>query len=429
VSRIPWRSTWPVALIWLATRGGLVWLLMDRERAVLGDVTYYRDSLALMGANGLDHTLVEYPVPGVALVAFPYAIVRMLGHLSWYSAVVSSLAFAADAAFIGMLVRARAWGRHDHAWRGITPAEWVWLLGVPALGATTYARFDLVPGILVGVAVLYAGHRPAFAGVMAACATSLKYWPAMVLPALAAPQRSRSLVLVAVAGAGSALALASLVVGGWSRLFSPFTWQGDRGLQIESIAGTLAMVAWALLKGPWHSAYTEHNAWEVFGPGVHVLEWACRIGALVVVAALGWLWWRAWRHLEHPRDEEVVDAVVWLVLAAVTGFVVTSKVFSPQYLLWALPAAAAGLAVVHNGETWRRLLWWSGLLVLAMAMTQVFFPLWYGPLLRHTGWSVASVALLALRNLTVLGLCVAAFRESWRVLHTAHLPTAPEVTA
>ena len=429
VSRVPWRTTWPVALVWLATRGGLVWLLMDREHSVLGDVRYYRDSLALMGVNGLDQTLVEYPVPGVALVAFPYAIVKLLGHISWYSAVVSGLAVATDAAFIGMLVRARAWGRHDHLWRGITPAEWVWLLGVPALGATTYARFDLVPGILVGVAVLYAGHRPAFAGIMAACATSLKYWPAMVLPALAAPRRSRTRVLAAVAGAGSVLAVGSLAVGGWSRLFSPFTWQGDRGLQIESIAGTPAMVAWALFKRPWHDSYTDYNAWEIFGPGVHLLEWVSRIGTIVVVAALGWLWWQAWRHLDHPRDDEVVDAVVWLVLAAVTAFIVTSKVFSPQYLLWALPAAAGGLAVAHNPDTWRRLLRWSALLVLAMAMTQVFFPLWYGPLLHHNGWSVPTVALLALRNLIVLGLCAAAFRESWRVLHTAHRPSATQATA
>jgi len=426
IYRIPLRSTWPVALTWLATRGFVVWLLIDREHSVLGDVRYYADSLAAVNGHGLSQTLVEYPVPGALLVAFPYAVVDLLGHLSWYATLVSALAILTDAAFLGMLVRARFWGRHDHSWRGIMAAEWVWLLGVPALGATTYARFDLVPGILVGVAVLYAAHRPGFAGVMAAIATSLKYWPAMVLPALAAPRRSRMRVLTAIAGAGGLLAVASLVLGGWSRLFSPFTWQGDRGLQIESIAGTPAMMAWALFRRPWHTSDTSYNAWEVFGPGVHLLETVCQVGTIILALALGRLWWQAWRHLDHPRDEQVVDAVTWLVLAAVTGFIVTSKVFSPQYLLWALPAAAAGLAVVHDGQTWRRLAWWSGVLVLAMGMTQIFFPLWYTPLIHHIGWTIPYVALLAVRNLIVLGLCFFAFRESWRILQSAHM--SPEHT-
>jgi len=428
MSRGPRISRWPVAAVWLVTRGGLVWLLMTRENSVFGDVDYYRESLDALGAQGLANTLVEYPVPGVALVALPYVVVNLLGHLAWYSAMVAGLAIATDVAFLGMLVRARNWGHHDHVWKGITPAEWVWLLGVPALGATSYARFDLVPGILVGVAVLYAAHRPGFAGVMAACATSLKYWPAMVLPALLAPRASRKRVLTAVAATGGLLAFASLAVGGWARLFSPFTWQGDRGLQIESIAGTPEMVAWAIWHRPWHTRYTTYNAWEVFGPGTHLLVGLCRVASLLLVVALGYLWWQAWRRLTRPDGDEVVDAVIWLSLASVTGFVVTSKVFSPQYLLWMLPAAAAGLAVLHNVESWWRLCRWAGVLVFTMAITQPIFPLWYGPLLDHEPWTLPMVALLTLRNTLVLWLAVQALLEARRVLLTAHdAPAAPGV--
>lgn len=420
---------WPVWLVWLVTRAGVLVLLATFQDSVLGDLEYYRDSLAALGDKGLDQTLIEYPAPGVALVAIPYAILEWFGRMEWYTTVVPALAVITDGMFLGLLVRARRWGRHDHVWRGLTPAEWVWLLGVPALGATTYARFDLVPGILVGVAVLYAAHRPAFAGMMAAIATSLKYWPALALPAIAAPRRSRMGVLASVAATGGVLALGSVLVGGWHRLFSPFTWQGDRGIQIESIAGTPGMVLWAIFEDPWRTSNTPYNAWEVFGPGVALLEQGTRVLTLVLVLVLGWLWWQAWRHLDHPDDDEVVDAVAWLVLAAVLGFVVSSKVFSPQYLLWALPCAAAGLAVLHNAESWRRMMRWSAVLLVAIAITQPIYPVFYGSLMRHGDWSIPLVALLALRNVLVVWLMVTAFRESWRVLHTAHLPSSESAEA
>jgi hypothetical protein len=413
---------WPALLVWLGTRALLIWLLAQREHSVIGDLRYYADSLHDLHAQGVANTLVEYPVPGFALVALPYALLDQLGHVDKYTTLVPALAVLTDLAFLGMLMRARRWGRHDHSRWSVTAAEWVWLIGVPALGATAYARFDLMPGILVGVAVLYAAHRPAFAGVMAACATSLKYWPAMVLPAVAAPRQSRLRVLAGIAVAGGVLAIGSFLAGGWDRLFSPFTWQGDRGLQVESISSTPLMIIWSFAGHPWHVGNTPHNAVEIMGPGVSALEWVCRLATIVVALGLGWVWWTAWRHLEHPGDDEVVDAVVWMALAAVLGFVVTSKVFSPQYLLWALPAAAAGLAVLHDAETWRRLAKWSAWLVLACGMTHVFFPLYYGGLAYHTGWSIATVALLAARNLIIVCLFVAAFREAWRVLHTTHVP-------
>lgn len=420
---------WPALLVWACTRAILVALLATRESGVIGDLRYYADSLHALDTQGVANTLVEYPVPGLALVAFPYAVVDWLGHLELYTRLVPALAILTDLAFLGLLMRARRWGRHDHTRWQITPAEWMWLLGVPALGATAYARFDLVPGVLVGIAVLYAAHRPAFAGAVAACATSLKYWPAMVLPAVAAPRQSRLRALAGIAVAGGVLAVGSLIAGGWDRLFSPFTWQGDRGLQVESIAGTPAMIAWAVSDAPWHVSFTEHNAVEIAGPMVDGLEWVCRLATIVVALALGRLWWTAWRHLEGPQDDEVVDAMVWIALAAVLGFVVTSKVFSPQYLLWALPAAAAGLAILHHADTWRRLAKWSAWLLLATGMTHIFFPLYYGGLAEYTGWTPATVALLAARNLIIVGLFVSAYREAWRVLHTTHVPRSVSARA
>ena len=60
-----------------------------------------------------------------------------------YAALVAVFALAADAAFTVLLLS-------KQPVRPVAPRS-RWLLAVPLLGATTYARFDLVPGILAGV--------------------------------------------------------------------------------------------------------------------------------------------------------------------------------------------------------------------------------------------------------------------------------------
>ena len=141
-----------------------------------------------------------------------------------------------DLAFTLMLARAR---------RGLLPVL-VWLLGVPLLGSTAYARFDLLPGVLCGAAVLLVARHPRTAAAVVAVATGVKLWPALVIPPLLAVARPRRAATAVLVGTGLALAGASVVLAGWGRLLSPLTYQSDRGLQIESVLATPAMLAW------WH---------------------------------------------------------------------------------------------------------------------------------------------------------------------------------
>lgn len=383
------RRHWPalaVLLAWLATRGLVVWLLEGRHAWVVGDLEYFSDSLAAVDELGLARTLVEYPLPGVVVVAVPWFLERLLGDTIGYDDVVLGLSLLADAAFTVLLAVT------VHRRRRAALATW--LLAVPLLGATTYARFDLAPGLLVGAALVLLGSRPRIAAGAAALATGLKLWPAFVLPALAARTASRRTVLLVVATVGGVLAGLSLVLAGWGRLFSPLGWQAERGLQIEAVAATPAMVGWALSPASFDVVFTEHNAFEVLGPGTTTMLLVSEVLSLAALGLLLVLWGAAFRHGSRLD----LDTVVWLALAAVGLFVVTSKVLSPQYLLWLLPAAAVGAGTARS----RSAVVWAALLLVATAATQLVFPELYGHLTRVGEHSGTAVLVLALRNLLLV---------------------------
>jgi hypothetical protein len=390
------------AVGWLLTRGLVLWLLYGPEAWVHGDVSYFRASLDRVPVDGLAHTLAEYPLPAVAVLAVPWALARALDVAGHFGDLMMLGALLTDAAFMVLL----------HVFGGIRRAHatLMWVLAVPLLGATAYARFDLLPGVLVGVTVLLLAAHPRVAAAAAAVATGVKLWPALVLPALFSGVRRPRPVATVVLGIGVVLAGGTVLAAGWGRLLSPVSYQAARGLQIESVAATPAMLGWWVEPGRWRISYAASRAYEITGPGVGALLVLTSVLTVLLMGGLLSSWWWAWR----LRDRLSGITVVWLVLSAVTGFVATGKVLSPQYLLWLLPAGAAGLAV---GAGERRLVRWCAVLLVATGVTQLLFPGFYAGLTqRADGQVTPAVLLLALRNLLVFCLLVGAWLATYRSL-------------
>ena len=168
------QGRYSIAMRWLLSRAlTLSILVFGHESDVTGDVKYYARSLhQLFEGGGLRNTLQEYPLP-VFLVILPQFLLGFLNEVA-FSILFALSMLVVDAVFTGFL-----W-RGDGRRRGDATNLWLWF--VPAIGPLAYFRFDLVPAVLAGGAVLAAIRRPAVAGALTAFGAALKLWPAVMLP-------------------------------------------------------------------------------------------------------------------------------------------------------------------------------------------------------------------------------------------------------
>jgi hypothetical protein len=391
--------------LWLLTRALAMVILATGERLVVGDVFYYWRKVGALVEAGLPGTLREYPTPVVWFLSIPQ--IGGGGSRTGYLVAFIVLMLALDAVLTYVLWRG-AGRRHDLAID-------FWIAYVFLVGPLCYTRFDMVPAVLAGGALLAARRWPWLTGALTGLGAAIKLWPALLAGAFAARRRGRGPMLGAFVVVGFGLAALSLATGGASRLFSPLTWQSGRGLQIESVWATPLMVARAFDPARWTVRYSTFQAYEVFGPGVSTLlavsTAATVVGLLVTVV----LFVRGYRN-----PEVTAVGLGLLVLATIAITTITNKTLSPQYLLWlGGPAAVLLLSRREEGPRWHRVLGRLAVQLLVLALlTQLTYPLLYNGLLgrRSSGFAAVSTVVTALRNLSLLVLTVEVCRYAWSAL-------------
>ncbi|MEU2713975.1 glycosyltransferase family 87 protein [Streptomyces sp. NPDC007205] len=337
------------------------------------------------GTFPLDDVTWQYPPAAALAIRSP----DVLPFLS-YAHAFFVLAFLADVVVLALLLGpARRPGR---SLRG----AWVWVAGAPLLGPTVYARYDVMV-TAVAVAALAAGaRRPRVMGALAAFGALLKVWPALLL---AGAVRRRAWASAAVTGAGLA-ALFSVSMPG---AFAFLTFQRERGTEVESLGGLVFHVARHF--GWPGEVLLNYGSVEFLGPYVDQVSAA----ALALTgAAFGWLLlWRLRAGLTAPHT--LADAAFTAVLL----FTVTSRVISPQYLVWLI-----GLAAVCVSYRASRMGAPALMVVAASFVTVLEFPLGFSHVVASDRYGVL---LMAVRN----GLLVAASLSAARRLWRSTVPPAP----
>jgi len=288
-----------------------------------------------------------------------------------------------------------------------TSAVTLWLAAGPMMGPLAVTRFDLVPGVLAGSAVLLLATRPRLATLFVAAGAAIKLWPAMLLPALATPRSTRWRVVTTSLAAAVVIVGFSVAIGGVDRLLSPLAWQSDRGLQIESVAAIPLMLAWSVFHEPWVVLFTKYVTSQVYGPGGAIMLKVSTLATAAGFLAIAALWLRAWRRGSTIDPK----AVGWIVLTTTGMLILTNKVFSPQYLLWLSPIAIAMVSLSPRTDTGVRR--FSVLLLSVGVLTQIIYPVLYLWVSDIYWANPIGVLMLLTRDIALVGFVVYSGRRAW----------------
>ncbi|MCB0878768.1 MAG: DUF2029 domain-containing protein [Thermoleophilia bacterium] len=324
------RLVWPV---WLVTRLLVLGLVLGISRgraSEMQDIAYYLEVARHVVDTGSLPTdaMWQYP-PGAALVL----VIPLAAGSAAYGITFVLLMFACDAGITRLLTGAA----RDH---GSRIGVWAWLLAMPWLREYPPLRFDLLPTLLAVAALLWLGRRPLLAGALAGIGVLVKAWPLVVLAAEWHPRRlvRASVALVATLAVG--LVAASALHG---PIDSALQNRDGRGLQVEAIAAT-----------PWHASAIAHGttaearwgngSWDLVDERAN--DVATALDALTGAAALlvGLTWIITLRRARASGTWPSRAAGFDLAFVALLTAIATSKVLSPQFLIWLLALAAVCLS-------------------------------------------------------------------------------------
>jgi len=334
------------------------------------------------GSYPLDDVTWQYP-PAAALAVLSPGLLPFLEYASAFFVLV----LLCDALVLGLLVYAGSRPGMRNA------GAWLWVAGVPLLGPTVYARYDLMV-TAVAVAALLAGVRhPRVLGALAAFGTLLKVWPVLLLAGTARGRATRrSWSAAGVTAAVLVLVSAAALPGAFAFL----TFQRDRGLEIESLGALVFHVA---RQFGWEGhVELRYGSMEFSGPHVALVS---TLALALSVLAFGWL--LLWRLRARTF---AVHTPADAAFTAVLLFTVTSRVISPQYMVWPLGVAAVCLAFRGSRTALP-----ACLVLLATGVTLLEFPLGFAHVVASDG---EGVALMAVRNGLLVAATLIAARRLWR---------------
>ncbi len=259
-----------------------------------------------------------------------------------------------------------------------------------ALGSVVLSRFDLYPAAITAVALaaLVSGRLRLGHGVLG-LAVAAKVYPAVLVPLAVAHvwrRRGRREALICL---GVLVAVVAVVVGPFLALAPGGVWdsvvrQTTRPLQIESLGAAL-LIAFHHAFGLGVTMRSGHGSQNLAGNAPNVigsLQTLLQIGALLAIWAM------------YARGRGGREELLRASAAAVVAFVALGKVLSPQFLIWLVP-----LVPLVRG---RRGLAASGLLLVAMILTQIWFPFRYWS--YALGFDSTASWLVLVRDLVLLAL-------------------------
>jgi hypothetical protein len=349
---------------------------------VLSDVVRYFDyaSKAMNGFVPYRDYMIEYPI-----FALPFFLIPRLftADLTRYAVLFGIEMLLINAATVYLVAS------HARIREGIkqVPARLIWYtLFFLSLCPLTIARFDLAPmAFAFAAAVWWFSGRNGLGGMMAGIGTLIKIFPAVVAIPAMLWETTRHRFSDRRGMMGFALSITAgtafwIALGG-EGVMESLQYHLERGLDSGSLYSGILMIV-AKLTG------TEIKTIYAYGTTQMITPWSAQVASLtfpIQIASLLLVLWRFWR--SKMKDGMRCAA------AAVLVFIITGKIFSPQYVIWLFPFIA--VLEDRTGNIARPFF-----LVCCLATTALY-PWFHSALLNFDPWAIG---LLNLRNFLLLGL-------------------------
>ena len=302
---------------------------------------YYNEGLYNKQVPYTGHP-VEYPVLiGGAMQAVAWLVRNVDAAIrgrEFYDLTVVLLALCAVATVLATARAAGPAGSGQRRWQALLVAL------SPALILNAFVNWDLIAAAMTALGIAaWAARRGVWAGVLLGLAVATKFYPLVVLGALlvlclrAGRLREFAKTFAAAALAWLAVNLPVFIVArsGWATFY---VFSKDRPADWGSV---------------WHM-FEYFNLPKLGDYQLGVVNEMSAAALVVAVAAIALL------ALAAPRRPRLPQ-VCLLLLAA---FLMTNKVWSPQYVIWLVP-----LAVLARPRLWPYLLW-------QLAEVGYFFGIW-----------------------------------------------------
>ncbi len=386
--------------------------------SVIGDVYIYSGWADVMthGSYPANDPQWQYPPAAALIMLAPKAIAHIgIGYVNSFFFVALAADTVVFLLLLGQADRIAAETRRTPHLSG----AWAWVLGIFALGPIVLMRYDvIVTALAVGgmIATVKANSRrraddagttdPAdkrtwiLRGFLLGLGAMVKVWPAVLLAGVPGGKRGLRTLVSAV---GGALVVCGTLTAALPGALSFLDHQSSRGIEVESVFATPFMIA-SWFGYPIQTVHEDGN-FQLAGPGTGITA-----SSAILLTVLGFgivLWWRVRRFDASRWTPGLMYDAGFAVLLVM---VVTSRVLSPQYMIWLVGLAALCLAENGPGRRGTLMAVPARLVMACTLVSQLEFPILFLQILGHGFWGNAVVAV---RNLVLLAATVLALRNIW----------------
>ena len=314
----------------------------------------------------------EYPQVPTYLFALPYFLIpgaagELFGYYLYstlFSFLMLAFLFGTIALLYKMLPERRRW--------------LAFLMLLPASLYFTVNRFDILPAFLCLISLLLLEQRRwAWSAIVLGIATLTKWYPLLLLPVYLSydysTRRRLNWRMILAFGLTCLVIIApTLLTGGLDALLVPYRFHGGRGVDIPSLTGLLSFV----LERWFH--ITPTGPWWL---GIFTL-----LQVFIVPFSL------------FDRIDTFDKVLHWCILI-LAPFVLFSRIYSPQWLLWLMPML---ILAARTTKDIVGIIFYDVSTYLAFPVTWDFF--------GHLSWEMKVMGLVNVLLLAVIA--ILAFRRA-----------------